>query len=66
MFVIDYMIIPADSLYAAYDFVAEPVLNAMRIAPAAIRNGIRPNATNEVLHSKINAIISPVNRVVRF
>lgn len=39
-----------EDLYDYYDFVAEPVRNAIRIAPAAIRKGMRPKATRDVRH----------------
>jgi hypothetical protein len=44
------MIIFDDYLYVYYAAVADPVLNAILIALAPIRNGINPNATNAVLH----------------
>lgn len=57
---------PDDYLYVYSDLVADPVLNAILIAPAAIKNGISPKATKEVRHSKINAITSPVIRQNKF
>lgn len=66
MLVIDSMMIPDDSLYIYYFCVAAPVLNAILIAPAAIRKGMSPNATKAVLHSKTKAITIPTIRQVRF
>lgn len=62
----DSIIMPFEFLYAAYVFDAEPDLNAILIAPAAIKKGSKPKDTKAVLHSNTKAIVSPVNNVERF
>ena len=50
IFVMDSMMMLEESLYVYSAAVADPDRNAIRIAPAAIKNGVSPRETKAVLH----------------